>query len=254
MDVTLLPTERIDDLLTHNLRIIQSDEVFSFSMDAVLLSRFVSVPIQKGRIMDLCTGNGVIPLLLTTRTKASIAGLEIQPRLYDMASRNVVLNHLEEQVHIQQGDLKETPSPANHGLYDVVTCNPPYMHANTGDKNQNVHFAIARHEIACTLEDVIKACAHLTRSGGKVSLVHRPSRLTDIIDLMKKYKVEPKRIRFVHPKAQAEANMVLIEGIRDGKPSLKVHPPLVVYEDDGSYCGELMDIYFGAKSLDPDKT
>ena len=250
MDVTLLPTERIDDLLTHNLKIIQSHEVFSFSMDAVLLARFVSVPIQKGRIMDLCTGNGVIPLLLTTRTKASIAGMEIQPRLYDMALRNVVLNHLEEQISIQLGDLKEAPSPANNGQYDVVTCNPPYMHGNTGDRNQNEHFAIARHEITCTLEDVIRVCAHLTRSGGKVALVHRPSRLTEIIELMKKYKVEPKRVRFVHPKSAAEANMVLIEGIRDGKPSLKVSPPLIVYEEDGSYCKEIMDIYFGSKDAD----
>lgn len=239
------PSERIDDLLTHDLKIIQSREVFSFSMDAVLLSRFVSLPIQRGRIMDLCTGNGVIPLLLSTRSKALIEGLEIQERLYDMASRNVELNGLSEQIRILHGDLKDAPSAMGHGGYDVVTCNPPYMLGNTGDKNMNEHFAIARHEIYCTLEDVIRVSAYLVRSGGKVALVHRPSRFTDLVFLMRKYKVEPKRVRFVHPKPGTEANMVLIEGIRDGKPDIKVLPPLVVYDENGSYCPEIYEIYYG---------
>ena len=247
MDVSLQPSERVDDLLTDRRKIIQSHEVFSFSMDAVLLAHFASLPIQKGRIMDLCTGNGVIPLLLSTRSKAKIDAIEIQERLYDMAVRNVKLNDLEEDIHIYLGDLKEAPQRFGHGSYDVVTCNPPYMLPNTGEVNQNEHFAIARHEIYCTLEDVIRISAYLTRSGGKVALVHRPSRFVDLIEMMRKYRIEPKRIRFVHPKAGSEANMVLIEGIRDGKPDVKLLPPLRVYEEDGSYTPELLEIYYGSE-------
>ncbi len=245
MEVVLHPSERIDDLLTHDLKIIQSNEVFCFSMDAVLLARFVSLPIQKGRIMDLCTGNGVIPILMSTRSKAKIESIEIQERLFDMAVRNVQLNDLTNQLVVHHGDLKNAPEQFGHGQYDVVTCNPPYMIGNTGDQNLNQHIAIARHEIYCTLEDVIRVSACLTRSGGKVALVHRPSRLVDLIDFMRKYRVEPKKVRFVYPKQGAEANMVLIEGIRDGKPEMKVLPPLIVYDANGSYCPELMEIYYG---------
>lgn len=247
MDIHLHPSERVDDLITNQRKIIQSHEVFSFSMDAVLLGHFASLPIQKGRIMDLCTGNGVIPLLLSTRSKATIDALEIQKRLYDMAVRNVKLNYLQEQIHIHLGDLKEAPKHFGHGAYDVVTCNPPYMLPQTGEVNQNEHFAIARHEIYCTLEDVIRVSAYLTKSGGKVAIVHRPSRFVDLIDLMRKYRVEPKRIRFVHSKAGAEANMVLIEGIRDGKPDVKLLPPLIVYDEKGSYTPELLKIYYGTE-------
>lgn len=245
MNVSLHPSERIDDLLTNRLKIIQSHEVFSFSMDAVLLARFVSLPIQRGRIMDLCSGNGVIPLLMSTKSKARIDGLEIQARLHGMAERNVQLNNLTEQIHIFHGDLKDAPARFGHGVYDVVTCNPPYMTGNTGEVNENEHFAIARHEIYCTLEDVVRVSAYLTRSGGKVALVHRPSRFMDLVMFMRKYRIEPKRIRFVHPKQGAEANMILIEGIRDGKPDLKVLPPLIVFEQNGQYCSELLEIYFG---------
>jgi tRNA1(Val) A37 N6-methylase TrmN6 len=247
MEMILLPTERIDDLLTHELKIIQSNEVFSFSMDAVLLARFVSLPVRRGKIMDLCTGNGVIPLLMSTRTNATIEGLEIQERLHDMATRNVILNKLSNRIEVFLEDLKEAPQRFGHGQYDVVTCNPPYMSGGTGDQNLNEHVAIARHEIYCTLEDVIRVSAYLTRSGGKVAMVHRPSRFTDLVNYMRKYRIEPKRVRFVHPKAGAEANMVLVEGIRDGKPDLKVLPPLIVYDEAGTYCPELLDIYYGDK-------
>jgi tRNA1(Val) A37 N6-methylase TrmN6 len=244
LEVMLQPSERIDDLLTHELKIIQSREVFSFSMDAVLLARFVSLPKSRGKIMDLCTGNGVIPLLLTTRTQASIEGLEIQPRLHDMAVRNVQLNRLHKQIQIHQGDLRKLTN-FQHGGYDVVTCNPPYMVGNSGEQNSNEHYAIARHEICCTLEDVIRACALLTKSGGKVAIVHRPARLIEIITYMQKYRIEPKRIRFVHPRLEAEANMVLLEGTRDGRAELKVIPPLIVYESNGGYCQELLQVYYG---------
>ncbi|MNC16978.1 tRNA1(Val) (adenine(37)-N6)-methyltransferase [compost metagenome] len=246
MPVPLLPSERVDDLLTHDLRIIQSDEVFSFSMDAVLLARFASIP-PRGRVLDLCTGNGVIPMLLTTRTKASIEGIEIQPRLADMARRSVAMNSLEERVTIHEGDLRELHTVAGYGVYDAITVNPPYMPLNGSDLKLNTHQAMARHEIGCTLEEVIQACVRLVRTGGKVSMVHKPQRLVDIISLMRQYRLEPKLIRFVHPRAHLEANMVLIEAARDGKPEVRLQPALIVCNEDNQYCSEIMDIYYGNK-------
>jgi tRNA1(Val) A37 N6-methylase TrmN6 len=242
-NVPLLPSERVDDLLTHGLKIIQSDEVFSFSLDAVLLARFCSVP-PRGRIMDLCSGNGVIPLLLTTRTKAHITAVEIQPRLADMASRNVRMNRLEEQIRLLHGDLRELPRDIGFGTYDLVTVNPPYLPVPAGDQNVNEHFAAARHEIYCTLEDVLACCSRLAKSGGKVAIVHRPQRLVDICTLMREYRIEPKRIRFVHPRAGEEANMVLVEGMRDGKPEVRTQPPLYVYKNGTEYCDELMSVFY----------
>ncbi|GIP36315.1 tRNA1(Val) (adenine(37)-N6)-methyltransferase [Paenibacillus sp. J2TS4] len=250
--IVLQPEERVDDLLTNDLKIIQSGEVFSFSMDAVLLSRFCSVP-PRGKIIDLCTGNGVIPLLLTTRTKASLWGVEIQERLADMAKRNVRLNQLESQVHMVQGDLRGIHEHFGYGKFDLVTVNPPYMKANTGDQNLNPHVAAARHEIYCTLDDVAAACSRLVRTGGKVAMVHRPSRLVEILHAMSKYRLEAKRIRFVHPRQGEESNMVLIEAIRDGRPEVKLLPPLIVYNDNNDYCEELMEIYYGSQSTEVEK-
>jgi tRNA1(Val) A37 N6-methylase TrmN6 len=245
--VELKSSERIDDLLTHGLSIIQSDEVFSFSLDAVLLARFCSTPF-KGKIIDLCTGNGVIPLLLTTRTKAQIWGVEIQERLADMAARNVALNNLEQQLHLRQGDLRSIHQELGHGGFDLVTVNPPYLPVPAGEQNVNEHVAAARHEIYCTLEDVISASAKLVRPGGKVAMVHRPSRLVDICCLMRKYRLEPKRIRYVHPRAGEEAMMILIEGLKDGKAEIRTLPPLIVYGENQEYCDELKEIYYGGRT------
>lgn len=229
--VVLKENERLDDLMTESgLKIIQSREVFSFSLDAVLLSRFASVP-KHGRIVDLCTGNGVIPMLLSDRTNARIDAVEIQPRLADMARRSVELNKLDEQITIIEQDLKLYTKQAGNGVYDAVTVNPPYMPITAGEQNENQHYAIARHEIHCTLEDVAEACSRLVRPGGKVSMVHRPSRLLDIVETMRKWRLEPKRIQFVHPNANTEANMVLIEAMLDGKPDIKLLPPIMVYEN-----------------------
>ncbi|SDE53098.1 tRNA1(Val) A37 N6-methylase TrmN6 [Paenibacillus sp. UNCCL117] len=244
--------ERLDDLLTQDLKIIQSDDVFSFSLDAVLLARFCSLP-QRGRIMDLCTGNGVIPLLMTTRTRAHITAVEIQEKLADMAQRNVRLNGLEEQIDIRHGDLRLAVEGVGHGLFDALTVNPPYLPVPNGDQNVNAHFAAARHELFCTLEDVIRISSRLVRTGGKVAMVHRPSRLVEICTLMRQYKLEPKRVRFVHPRADQEANMILIEGMRDGKPELRTLPPLIVYKNKTEYTDELADVYFGRRlTLDHD--
>ncbi len=238
----LLPGERLDDLLTHNLKIIQSPEVFSFSLDAVLLARFAGVP-PRGRVLDLCTGNGVIPLLLTTRTEARIDGVEIQARLADMATRSVKLNGLSDRIAILEQDLRHWRVESE--LYDAVTVNPPYLPVQSGDRKENVHQAMARHEIGCTLEDVVAACARSVRRGGRVSMVHRPSRLVDIIDSMRRHKLEPKRIRFVHPRKESEANMVLVEATREGRPEVRLLPPVIVYGDDGDYTPELLAVFYG---------
>jgi tRNA1(Val) A37 N6-methylase TrmN6 len=236
--------ERIDDLMTHQLRIIQSDEVFSFSLDAVLLARFCTVPLR-GKIIDLCTGNAVIPLLMSTRTKATIYAVEIQERLADMALRSVVLNELQEQIHIMQGDLRKAHETFGHGQFDLVTVNPPYLPVIAGVQNSNEHFAAARHEIHCNLEEVVTACAKLVRAGGKVAMVHRPSRLVDIMTLMRQYRLEPKRIRFVHPRIGEEANMVLVEAIKDGKPEVRLLPPVIAFKNESDYGDELMQIFYG---------
>ncbi|MFC4600540.1 tRNA1(Val) (adenine(37)-N6)-methyltransferase [Cohnella hongkongensis] len=241
--------ERLDDLLTHQLKIIQSREVFSFSLDAVLLARFAVVP-PRGRILDLCTGNGVIPMLLTTRTEAAVDGIEIQPRLADMARRSVSLNRLEGRIRIIEGDLREWKPEGE--LYDAVTVNPPYLPVTSGDRKENIHQAMARHEIGCKLEDVVAACARSVKAGGRIAMVHRPSRLADIVDLMRRYRIEPKRIRFVHPRRDAEANMILIEGTRDGRPEVRLLPPLIVYEEDGEYTQELLAVFYGQAAELPD--
>jgi len=241
---TLLNNERLDDLLTHRLHIIQSREVFSFSMDAVLLARFAGVP-PRGKVLDLCTGNGVIPLLLSTRTKAAITGVEIQPRLADMARRSVKWNRLEEQIHIHEGDLRQYIEHSGYGSFDAITVNPPYMPVGIGDRNENEYIANARHELNGTLDEIVAACAKLVRTGGRVSMVHRPSRLIEITQTLRKWKLEPKRIRFVHPHAEAEANMVLIEAVRDGKPDVRMLAPLIVYNAQHQYNEEIMEIYYG---------
>ncbi len=238
--------ERLDYLLAEELRIIQSPSVFSFSLDAVLLARFASIPISKGKIVDLCSGNGVIPLLLSKRTRASILGVEIQERLYDMAVRSIDYNKLSDQLSMYHGDLKGIAKEIGHSKYDAVTCNPPYFPTpKAEEQNKNEHFAIARHEIHCTLEDVISNSSQLLKQGGKAAFVHRPGRLMDIMWLMRKYRLEPKRLQFVYPMAGKEANTILIEGIKDGSPDLKTLPPFIVYDENNEYTKEARELLYG---------
>jgi len=245
----LIGDERLDYLLAENLRIIQSPSVFSFSLDAVLLARFAYLPIQKGSIIDLCTGNGVIPLILSTRTKGMITGVEIQERLYNMAIRSVEYNQLTDRIHMINGDLKDMPKQLGMGKFDVVTCNPPYfVTPSKGIINENEHLAIARHEIMCTLEDVVKTSSLLLKQGGKAAFVHRPGRLVDILTLMQQYRLEPKRLQFVYPKLGKEANTILVEGIKDGNRGLKVLPPLIVYKENNQYTDEMDTILYGKKN------
>ncbi len=238
--------ERLDYLLAEDLRIIQSPTVFSFSLDAVLLARFAYMPIQKGNVIDLCSGNGVIPLFISTRTKGKITGVEIQERLYDMAVRSVKYNHLDQQIEMIHGDIKDMPKQLGYGKFDVVTCNPPYfLTGGEDERNENEHLAIARHEILCTLEDAISVSSQLVRQGGKVAFVHRPGRLLDIVTVMRRYRLEPKRIQLVYPKVGKEANILLVEAIKDGNPDLKVLPPMFVYNDNNEYTDEMKEILYG---------
>lgn len=245
-EMTLLkPGERIDDLASGGLKIIQSGEVFRFSLDAVLLARFCTVP-AAGRIADLCSGNGVIPLLLTTRTKSRITGVEIQERLWDMARRSAALNGVDDRVEFVCRDLREwAKEAAQQNAFNLVTVNPPYLPMPAGDLNLNEHVAMARHEMMGTLEEIIAASARLVRPGGRMAMVHRPSRFIDIVTLLRKYRLEPKRVRFVHPRAGAEANMVLVESLRDGKPDLRLLPPLMVYNEKQQYTTELLEVFHG---------
>jgi tRNA1(Val) A37 N6-methylase TrmN6 len=244
--VNLKDDERLDYLLAENLRIIQSPSVFAFSLDAVLLARFTYVPIQKGNLIDLCSGNGVIPLFLSARTKGNITGVEIQERLYDMAKRSIEYNDLSNRLHMIHGDIKEMPKLLGHGKFDVVTCNPPYFITPSKEEiNPNEHLAIARHEIFCTLEDAVRVSSQLVKQGGKVAFVHRPGRLMDMLTLMRQYRLEPKRLQFVYPKKGKEANTLLIEAIKDGSPDLKILPPLFVYTEDDQYTSEVREILYG---------
>ena len=239
----LKPNERIDDLQRNNYKIIQDPERFCFGMDAVLLSGFARAK-EGDHIIDLGTGTGIIPILMEAKTGASdLIGLEIQPESADMAQRSVELNHLESKIRIVTGDIKEASSLFGAATFDVVTSNPPYMTEHHGITNEKSPKAIARHELLCTLEDVICQAAKLLRPGGSFYMVHRPFRLADIMVLMREYHLEPKRMKLVYPYIDKDPNMVLIEGLRGGRPRLTVERPLIVYQSPGVYTDEIYDIY-----------
>ena len=244
MTVPILPGEHIDDLQRNHLQIIQNPEKFCFGMDAVLLSGFAKAP-EGGTVLDLCTGTGIIPILMSAKTEAGhFTALEIQRESADMARRSVLLNGLEDKIDIVEGDVKEAGSMFAAASFDVVTCNPPYMKENHGLTNPGDARAIARHEILCTFEDVAAAAGKLVRSGGHFYLVHRPFRLPEIFAVLAKYHLEPKRMRLVYPHADQAPNMVLLDCVRGGAPELRVEPPLIVYEKDGTYTPELLQIYY----------
>ena len=239
----LKPNERIDDLQRNNYKIIQDPERFCFGMDAVLLSGFARAK-EGDHIIDLGTGTGIIPILMEAKTGASdLIGLEIQPESADMAQRSVELNHLESKIRIVTGDIKEASSLFGAATFDVVTSNPPYMTEHHGITNEKSPRAIARHELLCTLEDVISQAAKLLRPGGSFYMVHRPFRLVDIMVLMREYHLEPKRMKLVYPYIDKDPNMVLIEGLRGGRPRMTVEKPLIVYKEPGVYTDEIYEIY-----------
>lgn len=243
MNNLLLEHERVDELQRNGYKIIQDPDRFCFGMDAVLLSGFANVK-TKERALDLGTGTGIIPILLEAKTKGEhFIGLEIQPESADMARRSVALNHLEQKIDIVTGDIKEASKFFGASSFDVVTTNPPYMIGQHGIKNPEDAKAIARHEILCDLEDILRESARLLKPQGRFYMVHRPFRLAEIFCKMVEYHIEPKRMQLVYPYADKEPNMVLIEGLRGGKSRLKVEKPLVVYKEQGVYTDEIYDIY-----------
>lgn len=235
--------ERIDELQRNGYQIIQNPAKFCFGMDAVLLSGFARA--KKGNtVLDMGTGTGIIPILMEAKTEASrFVGLEIQEESAEMARRSVALNGLEEKITIVTGDIKEAGSLFDAASFDVITCNPPYMIGQHGLVNPEDAKAIARHEILCTLEDVIAQAAVLLKPGGNFFMVHRPFRLAEIMVLLHQYKLEPKRMQMVHPFIDKEPNMVLIEANRGGKPRMSVEKPLIIYKEPGVYMPEIYDIY-----------
>lgn len=241
--VVLKENERIDDLERNGYHIIQDTKRFCFGMDAVLLSGFARVK-EGARVLDLGTGTGIIPILLEAKTGAEhLTGLEIQEESADMARRSVLLNGLEDKIDIVTGDIKEAESLFDAASFDVITCNPPYMIGKHGITNEGDAKAIARHEILCTLEDVVSQAAKLLKPGGNFFMVHRPFRLAEIMAVLQAYKLEPKRMQLVYPFVDKEPNMVLIEANRGGKPRLTVEKPLIVYKEPGVYMPEIYDIY-----------
>ncbi|MEE3481395.1 MAG: tRNA1(Val) (adenine(37)-N6)-methyltransferase [Lachnospiraceae bacterium] len=243
MQVTLRETERIDDLQRNNLKIIQDPSKFCFGMDAVLLSGFASVKAGE-KAIDLGTGTGIIPLLLSAKTDGDhFTGLEIQADMAEMAARSVAMNDLIERITIDCGDIKEASEKYGASSFDVVTSNPPYMIGGHGLQNPESAKAIARHEVKCTLDDIVRETASLLVPHGRCYFVHRPFRLVDLFVSMRNYGIEPKRMRLVYPYADREPNMVLVEGARGGNPRLAVEKPLVVYNPDGSYTDEIVEIY-----------
>ena len=244
-DIFIYDFERVDDLQRNGYHIIQDPKRFCFGIDAVLLSCFANV--KKGEhVLDLGTGTGIIPILLEAKTKGEhFIGLEIQPESAEMARRSVKLNNLEEKIEIHEGDIKDCINLYKPSSFDVITSNPPYMNDGGGLKNDYSPKTIARHEVLCNLDDVIRSAARLLKTSGRFYMVHRPRRLVDIICKLREYKLEPKTMRFVHPFVDKEPNIVLIEAIRNGRPMLKNLPPIIIYEKDGTYTQDYIDMYYG---------
>lgn len=230
-------------LAYENMKIIQRKDMFNFSLDTVLLANFCSINKNVEKIIDFGTNNAAIPLLLSTRTKTNIVGVEIQEEAVDLARKNVALNNLGNQITIVNQDIKEYVK--NNRRVKLVVCNPPFF--KLGEKshlNDNEYLQIARHEIAITLEEIISSASFILDHGGKFAMVYRPDRLIETINLLQKYDLEPKRLRFVYPKQGREANTFLIEAIKKGKIGLRIEAPLYSHNEDGSYSDEVMK-YFG---------
>lgn len=240
--------ERIDQLFRLDIQIIQSPSVFSYSMDAVLLADFAQLP-KRGLIVDLCAGNGAVGLFMSPKTNGQIVGVELQPRLADMAQRSIELNALTEQLRVLNMDLKDVTIVIKKDSVDIVTCNPPYFKvAPNSQKNPNEHLALARHEIATDLRTVVQTMSGLLKMNGKGYLVHRPERFLEICDELRAARMEPKRVRFVYPKAGKEASMVLIEAVKDGrKGGLRMLPELTIYDENSDYTPEMRTKLFMAE-------
>ena len=242
-EVTIHSHERLDELHRNGYWIIQDPGRFCFGMDAVLLSGFAKVKPGE-RALDLGTGTGIIPILLEAKTKGEhFTGLEIQPESADMAARSVAYNHLEEKITIVTGDIREASARFGAGSFEVITTNPPYMIGQHGIQNDANAKTIARHEVLCDLDDILRESAKMLKQGGRFYMVHRPFRLTEIMQVLTKYKLEPKRMQLVYPYIDREPNMVLIEALKGGNSRITVERPLIVYEKPGVYTKDILEMY-----------
>lgn len=236
--------ERIDDLEFKGLKIIQSPSCFCFGIDAVLLSDFAKEIKKNSVVADLCSGNGIVSILLSGKCEASkFYAVEIQQNIANMAARSIELNHLQDKIEVLNTDLKLLPDTFENGTFDSIVCNPPYMKANSGLINDCEEKIIARHEVMCSLEDVISVSVKLLKNSGTFYMVHRPDRLVDIISLLRKYRLEPKVLQLVQPFADKVPNLLLIKAVKNAKAFLKMSKPLVVYNSDGSYTEDILKIY-----------
>lgn len=230
-------------LLDTDLVIYQDDEWFKFSLDSVLLAKFVTLNLRHKKIIDLASGNAPIPMLLSFRTKASIYGVEYQKCVYELGKQSIVKNEMEEQIELICGDARDLSKSFNSDSFDVVTCNPPYFKTkNEAYLNDNLVKSIARHEITLTLDDVLKQASYLLKNGGILAMVHRTERFVEILEKMKQYRLEPKRVQFIYPKKGKNSDLFLIEGIKNGKKGLKLLSPLIIHEEDEGYTEEIQEI------------
>lgn len=233
--------EVINRLLNYkDLKIIQNTDWFNFSLDSVLLSNFVSINKSTSKIIDFCTGNAPIPLILSTKTKSKIIGVELQEEVYDLAKKTIDINNLQDQIEILNMNVKDLSKKYETDTFDVITCNPPFFKVKDNSKlNNNDIKTLARHEVEITLEDIFSLAKKLLKNNGIISIVHRPERMIEIINIMKKNNIEPKKIQFVYPKYKSEANILLIEGSKNANPGLKILPPLYVHDENGKYLEEI---------------
>ncbi|MTV23504.1 tRNA1(Val) (adenine(37)-N6)-methyltransferase [Staphylococcus delphini] len=240
----LQPGERLDYLIREDLRIIQNDAVFSFSTDALLLGHFTEVR-KRDRILDMCAGNGVIPLLLSDKGNNVITGVEIQPQLVNMAERSIQYNHLEDRITMVEMDINALVQAYAPAQFDLIICNPPYFKANQTNQHQLEAHKIARHEIFCTLDDCLRVSNHLLKEGGRIVMVHRAERMLDLFESMRHYRIEPKRLHMIYSKPGKAAQTIVVEGRKGGRQGLDIAPPFYIYDAQGDYTPEMKEIYYG---------
>lgn len=244
MENILEEKERIDDLQYHGLKIIQREDGFCFGMDSILLSDFAKDIKPKSKVLDLGTGTGILGILLCGKTELEkIIGIEIQQEMAEMAQKSIFLNHLENRFEIRQMDIKNLKEIFPKESFDAIVTNPPYKKQETGLQNQNILKQIARHEVCATLEDFICASFQMLKDRGTLYMVHRPERLADLVTILRKYKLEPKKMTFVYPRKDKACNLVLIKAIKNARSELKITPPIIVYETEGEYTRQILEIY-----------
>ncbi len=227
-----------------NLKIYQNTDMFNFSLDSVLLPNFVTINKKTKRILDIGSGNAVIPIILSTKTTASIDAVEIQKEVYELGVKSIKLNKLENQINIYNEDIKDFYKNSETDVYDTITCNPPFFKKiETSNLNDSEYKTIARHEVKLNLDDIMKIAKKLLKNNGNIAIVHRTDRLIDIIETMRKYNIEPKKIRFIYPKINTESNIVLVEGTKNGKPGLKILNPLISHNENDEYTDELKEYF-----------